>query len=151
MTLLVIVVFLIVNSYGAQAADDYWPEILIEATERSDVMDTLLELSDVRGPRLTGTQNFFAAAEWSRDQLRRWGVNARLVPLRDHYRGWYAERVSVSMLDPRGGPLRALPVPWSGATGGVIFGTPLAVDFSELTDLMRQESMTANSMAALCY
>lgn len=115
--------------------DDLWAEIMEEATQRTQVLDTLIELSDVRGPRLLGTRNYYDAAVWSRDALRTWGIEARLDQLEENYRGWEANMVAVSLLEPAGGPLAAFPVAWSGSTPGPIFGTPLAVNFGSLDDL----------------
>ena len=44
-------------------------QIKAEAFQRSAVMDTLSWLSDVYGPRLTGSPALRQAAEWARDQL----------------------------------------------------------------------------------
>ena len=52
-----------------------------EAFQHSAVMDTLSWLSDVYGPRLTGSPALRNAAEWARDQLTKWGMaNAALEP-----------------------------------------------------------------------
>jgi len=47
----------------------------------SQVMATLSYLSDVIGPRLTGSPNLHRANEWTRQTLASWGlVNAHLEP-----------------------------------------------------------------------
>jgi hypothetical protein len=64
-------------------------EIKAEGFQHSAVMDTLSWLSDVHGPRLTGSPNLRKAAEWARDQLTRWGLErAALEPYGSIGRGW---------------------------------------------------------------
>src|SRR3954469_22995164 len=67
-----------------------------EAFQRSAVMDTLSWLSDVYGPRLTGSPTLRQAGEWARDQLKRWGITtAALEPNGSTTRGWAIERFSI--------------------------------------------------------
>ena len=52
-----------------------------EATERSQIMETLHVLTDVYGPRLTGSPQLEAANRWVIDEVTRWGLaNARVEP-----------------------------------------------------------------------
>src|SRR5690348_18309382 len=52
-----------------------------EATEHSQIMKTLHVLTDVYGPRLTGSPNLKQAGEWVAHQLEQWGLaNAHLEP-----------------------------------------------------------------------
>src|SRR5215217_255394 len=44
-----------------------------EALNRSQVMQTLNHLTNVIGPRLTGSPNMRRANEWTRDRLTSWG------------------------------------------------------------------------------
>ena len=61
-------------------AEIYW-KIRREATENSQIMRTLHFLSDVYGPRLTGSPNHKAAADWAVKQMEQWGMrNAHLEP-----------------------------------------------------------------------
>src|SRR5690606_6209945 len=57
----------------ATVGDVLW-QIRREGTERSQVMQTLHVLTDVYGPRLTGSPNLKAAGEWARQQLEAWGL-----------------------------------------------------------------------------
>src|SRR5262245_32807218 len=50
-----------------------------EGMNRSEVMQTLSYLTEVIGPRLTGSPNMKRANEWTRDKLASWGLtNAHL-------------------------------------------------------------------------
>src|SRR6185503_4272432 len=102
--------------------------IKLEGFQNSQVMDTLSWLSDVYGPRLTGSDNLRRAAEWARDRMKTWGLaNAALEPYAMSFRGWTLERFSLDMIEPQymriygdqmgGAPPLAAPVT---ATPGVV-------------------------------
>ena len=60
-----------------------------EGLTRSHVMETLSYLTDVIGPRLTGSPNMKRANDWTRDQLAKWGLqNAHLESWGPFGRGW---------------------------------------------------------------
>ena len=46
---------------------------------RSQVMETLSYLTDVIGPRLTGSPNLKHANEWTRDKLTAWGLTNAML------------------------------------------------------------------------
>src|SRR5262245_18354124 len=48
--------------------------ILVEGLNRSQVLSTLSDLTDVIGPRLTGSPNLKRANESTRDKLTQWGL-----------------------------------------------------------------------------
>jgi carboxypeptidase Q len=82
-------------------------------------------LTQVNGPRLTGTPNWRAATEWSRGRLLEWSVarpgleaRARVGP------GWMVERFSIATTGPQH-MLLAHPRAWSGGGGGgLVAGGP---------------------------
>ena len=48
-------------------------KIRAEADKNSQIMQTMHYLTDVYGPRLTGSPNYKAAAEWTVKQMTEWG------------------------------------------------------------------------------
>src|SRR5215831_3789582 len=85
-----------------------------EGLNRSQVMQTLSYLSDVIGPRLTGSPNMKRANEWTRDQLTKWGLqNAHLEAWGPFGRGWALKSFSAEVIAPQGIPLIAYPKAWS--------------------------------------
>lgn len=104
-----------------------------EGMKRSQVMDTLSYLTDVPGPRLTGSPGIRAAQEWAKQKLASWGLqNARLETWGPFGRGWSLEGFSASMIKPNYTPLIAYPKAWSPGTNGVIRAQP--VYFNAKTD-----------------
>ena len=63
-----------------------------EGLQRSKVMEITSYLTDVYGPRLTGSPNIRTAGEWAVKELQSWGLaNAKLEPWGPFGRGWSNE------------------------------------------------------------
>ena len=87
-----------------------------EGLKRSQVMQTLSYMTDVIGPRLTGSPNMKRANEWTRDQLTKWGLqNAHLEEWGPFGRGWVLKSFSAEVIEPQSIPLIAIPLAWSPA------------------------------------
>jgi carboxypeptidase Q len=85
----------------------------------SQVMETIRQLTDGIGPRLTGSPNMKRANEWTRKQLEDWGLqNAHLEKWGPFGRGWSYERSTVTMTAPDTAALIALPKAWTPGTNG---------------------------------
>jgi carboxypeptidase Q len=110
-------------------------KIKTEAFQQSAVMNTLSWLSDVHGPRLTGSPTLREAAEWARDQLTKWGlVNAALEPNGTTSRGWSIERFSIEMTAPQYMRITGYPRAWSPALTTPLAVTPIVVDVKSKDD-----------------
>ncbi|HEX8896516.1 MAG TPA: M20/M25/M40 family metallo-hydrolase [Terriglobales bacterium] len=95
-------------------------QIRQEGFHNSKVMEIESQLTDVIGPRLTGSPNMKRANEWTRDQFTEWGlVNSHLESF--HFgRGWSNEYTEVRMVAPQASPLLAYPKAWTVSTNGVL-------------------------------
>src|SRR5438093_11935365 len=72
-----------------------------EGFGNSKVMETLFQLTDVIGARLTGSPSLKKANEWTRDQLTAWGVqDAHLESWGPFGRGWSFDSAELRMLAP---------------------------------------------------
>ncbi len=93
-----------------------------EGFNHSQVMETLEYMTDVIGPRLTGSPALRRANEWAREKFTEWGLkNAHLEGF-DFGRGWSFSKSVVRMVAPRTTQLYALPLSWHPGTDGVIRG-----------------------------
>jgi carboxypeptidase Q len=102
-------------------------QILREGQERSQVMTAFDQFVTVIGPRLAGSPEYQAAAEWSREAFAKWGLGqARLEPF-EFGRGWVLDRQVIEMIEPRYMPLVGYAEAWSTSTRGEIVGTPIYV------------------------
>jgi len=107
-----------------------------EGFNRSKVMDTMSQLTDVVGGRLTGSPNAKKANEWTREQLASWGLrNAHVESWGPFGRGWSFDRASVHMAVPQATPLIALPRAWTPGTPGVVHGPVIKAKLESEADL----------------
>ena len=91
---LLTVVIALVPAAGYEVVDhEVNARIRKEGKEHSHIMRTLHYLTDVYGPRLTGSPNHKAAAEWAIKQMTEWGLeNGHLEPWEFGHPGWANER-----------------------------------------------------------
>ncbi len=91
-----------------------------EATNNSQILRTLHFLSDVYGPRLTGSPNLKNAGEWAISQMTEWGLqNGHLEPWDFGHPGWLNEKLSVHIVSPVKDHLTAEVLAWTPGTDGV--------------------------------
>lgn len=102
--------------------DTNW-KIRREATEHSQVMQTLHMLTDRYGPRLTASPNHEAAGKWVAGQLTEWGLkNAHLEPWKFGHSGWLNERASGFLIAPVQDNLTFEVLGWTPSTKGAVTG-----------------------------
>jgi carboxypeptidase Q len=93
----------------------------------SKVMDTMWNLTDRYGPRLTNSPQFHAAGEWAVNQMKEWGlsnvhlekwstsdVTSGAIP------GWQVSGYSGAMVEPTYMPIIGMPVAWTQGTNGPV-------------------------------
>jgi carboxypeptidase Q len=106
--------------------------IRAEAFERSRIMDYAFYLTDVYGPRLTGSPNYRKAAEWAMQELKQLGLTNITKDSIDEYRySWVNTRFSLAMTEPSFAPLIGAPLAWSTSTQGAVEGEAVRIDFPE--------------------
>jgi hypothetical protein len=93
-----------------------------ESRAHSHVLETYRTLTDVIGPRLTGSPGFKRAVDWTRDRLSEWGMSNVVVESWPFGRGWTLEKLTLEMTEPRYFPLEGYPEAWSPSTRGVLNG-----------------------------
>jgi hypothetical protein len=100
---------------------DLLTRIRAEAIERSQIMKTMHMFTDLYGPRLTGSPNHKAAAEWAVKQMTAWGFeNAHLEPWDFKHPGWLNERLTAHIISPVKDPLVCEVLSWTPSTKGVV-------------------------------
>jgi carboxypeptidase Q len=102
---------------------------------RSQVMRTLHYLADVYGPRLTGSPNHKAAAEWAVKQMTDWGMSSgHLEPWQFGHPGWVNERLSVHVTSPIKDALVAEAVAWTPGTTGTVTAKTFQMNLPDGSD-----------------
>ena len=95
--------------------------IRAEARDRSQIMRTLHVLTDVHGPRLTGSPNHKAAAEWAVAEMKAWGFDrGQLEPWEFGHPGWLNERLSAHVVAPVKDALVGEALAWTNGTNGPV-------------------------------
>ncbi len=100
-----------------------------QGLEHSRVMETLSWLTDVYGPRLTGSPRLDEAARWAVQQLEAWGLqNVHLEPWGPFGRGWSMERFSLHVTSPVTFDVLAFPKAWSPGIDGPVTAEVVVFD-----------------------
>jgi hypothetical protein len=95
-------------------------KVRAESDSRSRVLETYRTLTDVIGPRLTGTPGFKRSVDWTRERLAEWGMSNVAVESWPFGRGWTLEKLTLEMTEPRYFPLIGYPEAWTPSTKGVL-------------------------------
>ena len=135
--------------YSQSEGDQSVQKIKKEENQNSKVMDLVFHLTDVNGPRLTGSQGFLNAANWAKNMLSSWGLsNAKLEPWGDFGNGWEQKRTYIAMTKPYYQPLIAVPRAWSGSTpgNGIINGEIILIKANDSAGLMEYVGKLKNKI-----
>jgi hypothetical protein len=107
-----------------------------EGLNHSQVMKTLSYLTDVIGPRLTGSPNLKHANEWTRDKLTEWGLtNAHLEPWGPFGRGWVLKSYRAEVVEPYFFPVIGAPKAWSPSMKKQVTADVIYIDAQTEADL----------------
>ena len=94
-----------------------------EGMNRSQLMRTLHFLTDVYGPRLTGSPSLKAAGEWAVKTMESWGMkNARLEPWDFGHPGWTNDLAWGAITAPVKDTLVLEVLSWTPGTKGIVHG-----------------------------
>src|SRR5688572_19681622 len=109
---------------AAPAQDaDILARIRKEGMDNSQIMRTMHYLTDVYGPRLTGSPNFKAAAEWTVKEMTRWGfTNGHLEPWEFGRPGWLNDKAAGHIISPVKDNLVFEVLGWTPSTNGTVRG-----------------------------
>jgi hypothetical protein len=102
----------------------------------SKVMEIASYLTDVYGPRLTGSANIKKAGDWSVERMKEWGLTgAALEPWPADPSGqnggfpcgWTNDKFYLAAVLPQAFPIRGTPSAWSPGTNGLVRGEVVLV------------------------
>jgi carboxypeptidase Q len=106
---------------GERINEEINARIRAEGQNNSQIMRTMHFLTDVHGPRLTGSPNHKAAAQWSVKQMMEWGLtNGHLEPWDFGRPGWLNERFSGFIVSPVKDSLVGEVLGWTPSTNGTV-------------------------------
>ena len=107
-----------------------------EGLNHSQVMNTAFYLTDVSGPRLSGSPGLRHAQEWAMGQLKTWGMsNVTLEPWGKFGKGWEVQKNYAAITVPYYHAIIAIPKAWTPGTAGAIKSEVVLIKADTLTDL----------------
>ncbi len=129
---------------------DVVAKIKEEGTKRSQVMETISHMTDVHGPRLTGSPQLRTASEWAKNKLTEWGVkDSHLEPWGPFGRGWTLEGFTANVIEPSFSPLIAYPKAWSPSTVSVVRGEAVYLEAAKDEDLEKYRGKLKGAIVLL--
>ncbi len=146
---LVLIISLLSLPVAAQnGSGDLLNRIRKEAMERSQIMKSMHMFTDLYGPRLTGSPNHKAAAEWAVKQMTAWGLeNAHLEPWDFKHPGWLNERLTAHLVSPVKDPLVCEVLAWTPSTKGTVQASVFQLVLPERPS-QEQLTMVLNNLKA---
>ena len=125
---LVAVAATVVRLNSAQAQDPAaLARIRDEGMNHSQVVELFNHLTNVIGPRLTGSPAFKQAIDWSAATLGSYGLAKLRTESWPFGKGWTLEKFTLEMVEPRYFPMIAFPEAWSQSTPGDIVAKPVYI------------------------
>jgi carboxypeptidase Q len=109
--------------------------LIAEAVDRSEVMENLRHLSDVIGPRLTGSPAMRRANEWTADRFRQYGLTTALEPY-EFGVTWERGPLSLRIVEPFDRAITGHSWAWTAGTDGKARKGPVV-----LADLSTRDSL----------
>jgi carboxypeptidase Q len=106
-----------------------------EALQNSQVMETVGYLTDVIGPRLTGSPGLKKAQAYTLDLMHKWGLSNPHPEAWEFGRGWSLNGFAASMISPTFSSLIAYPKAWCPSTQGPVRGEVVLMDVQTAADL----------------
>ncbi len=107
-----------------------------EAFNHSEIMDTLFNLTDVNGPRVTNSTGFKAAADFVVKRLEQYGLtNVKQEPWGTFGRSWNLTHYEGHMIEPQYSPLIGFPLAWTEATNGAVRADAILAPLATPADL----------------
>ncbi|HEY0051335.1 MAG TPA: M20/M25/M40 family metallo-hydrolase [Pyrinomonadaceae bacterium] len=121
-----------------------------EGLKNSQVMQTLSYLTDVIGGRLTNSPNMKRSNEWTRDMMKKWGLqNAAAEPWGTFGRGWSLKSFSAQVVEPQVFPVIAYPKAWSPSTKGAVTSEVIYLDVKSEADFAKYKGKIAGKIVLI--
>ncbi len=118
-------------------------KVMAEVKTKSEIMANLGHLSDVIGPRLTGSAGLEKANRWTAEKMKEYGLaNVRLEPWEIPV-GWERGPATMTL---NGRPLAIASRGWSPGTKGKVTGPVVVADIRTKADLAKYKGKLKNAV-----
>jgi carboxypeptidase Q len=113
----------------APGLSDVDSQLRAQETKDSQLMWWLHEVTDVYGPRLTGSPGLKAAQDFAVKQMTQWGFsNVHLEPWNFNHPGWQNLELEANTVSPFQQTLNVRPAAWTPGTKGPVQGPVLVIE-----------------------
>src|SRR5215469_11694441 len=113
----------------APGLSDVDTQLRAQETRDSQLMWWLHEVTDVYGPRLTGSPGLKAAQDFAVKQMKQWGfTNVHLEPWNFNHPGWQNLELEANTVSPFQQTLNVRPAAWTPGTKGPVQGPVLVIE-----------------------
>ena len=109
-------------------------------------MDHVSWLSDVYGPRLTGSPGIQQASEWAMKKFREWGLANVHQERWTFGKGWSLVRFTAHLVEPQIQPLIGFPQEWSSGTKGPVTADVVRVQIANEADFAKYRGKLAGKI-----
>ena len=124
-------------------------KIFTEIRERSELMSNLEYLSDMIGPRLTGSDNLKRANEWTAQKFRDYGLENVHLESYTIAHSWKRGRATARLVKPTEAPLTVASLGWSPGTNGGVRGRLAYVQATKKEDLEQYKGKVKGAIVIL--
>jgi peptidase M28-like protein len=144
---------LICAMLSAQAKDttDYaaLARIRDEGLNRSQVMDHIGWLTDVYGPRLTGSPAIQQAADWAMKRMTEWGLVNVHQERWPFGKGWSLVHFDAHLIEPQVQPIIGYPGSWTPGTNGAVTADVVRVQIDSDADFDKYRGKLAGKIVLM--
>jgi carboxypeptidase Q len=123
--------------------------IRAEAIQRSQAIEHVWWLSEVHGPRATGTPAFAEASEWAMKRFTEWGLKNVHQERFPFGQGWTIERFSVHLVAPQTQTFIGAPRWNSPSTSGPVLSDVVFVRAANEDDLARYKGQLRGKIVVM--
>lgn len=139
------------TAFSQDKADDKINAIIRkQGLEQSKVMDHAFYLTDVYGPRLTGSDMTDRAVAWAVEELKKMGMqNVHTESWGPFGRGWELKHFEMHNVAPTYYPIIGYPKAWTGSTNGMVTGEVIYVDANTDEELAKYKGKLKGKLVLL--
>ncbi len=123
------------RSQSGPGGDEVERKIMAEIKDRSQLIDNLEYLSDVIGPRLTGTAKMKRANDWTLQRFKDYGLENPHLETWTIGNAWERVTARGRIVEPTEHPLTIAAMGWTPGTNGVLRGPVAYVKAQRAEDL----------------
>lgn len=137
------------NAQQTQETLDYamLGKIRDEGLQRSQVMEHIIWLSDIYGPRLTGSPAIKQASTWAQKKFQEWGFANIHEEEWPFGKGWTLARFDAHMTEPQIAPLIGYPKSWTPGTASRVNADAVLVDIKTEADIEKYRGKLKGKVA----